>query len=143
LPLTKKISNGTHYTNQQFHFSFIYPDNLKLNSFTNPGGGEVVLIRASTTSEKGIQIIMQPFNEPQTTSITVDRIHHDVPEMTVVKSNEVTIDDIGKGIMFYDGTSVSAKEQIWFVAKDILYQVTVTPTYVNTAKQIIDSWKFE
>lgn len=151
MKMSYKISPGAAfsgptktYTDATYHFSFDYPESFLLSSFDNPSGdGEVILLRTSTTTEQGIQVLVSPFGEPETTALTLDRIHKDVPSMITDNSQEITVGDSGKGVLFMDGVASTSKEQIWFIAKDNLYQVSVSREYVELMNSIISSWKFQ
>lgn len=140
---TSTPNTGKMYSDPDYHMSFYYPDQMQITSFTNPDNSKVILIKASSTIDQGIQIVVQTLNEPETTTITKERIQHDVPSLGIFSDKDIVVDNIGKGIEFYDGTSTTSQKQAWFVANDVLYQLTSTPEYVDTLDSVIRSWKFD
>lgn len=136
------MSNDTKdYSNSVYSFSLKYPVNLKVSEFrSSDDSGDVVRI-GEEDQAVGLQIFITPFDEDLTT-LTVDRIKQDVPSLTVLDPQDVTLGSNGKGVAFMDGTGTTSNRQIWFVADKHLYQVTAPASFDGTLKSIMNTWTF-
>lgn len=140
-----KVSSQTGtletYTDETYHFSLKYPADLKVSSFRNPDdSGDIVLI-AGQTAGTGMQVSITPFDE-DTNVLTVERIKADVPNLTIIAPQDVTLGTTGRGVAFFDGSGADAHRQVWFVANKYLYQITAPVSFDGGMKEILNSWTF-
>lgn len=141
LPTSPAKTGSALYTNDAYRFSLKYPAALATSTFSTPDGtGDIVLIDDNKTG-LGMQISITPFDE-NITALTVDRIKQDVPDLTILESQDVLLGSSGKGVAFLDGTSTSANRQVWFIAGQHLYQITAPVAFDQQLKDVLNSWVF-
>ena len=128
------------YVNDTYGFSFDYPAGLATSTFaTADGNGQVILI-ADSLSGSGLQIVITPSNGPQL--ITAELIERDIPDITVLDPQPITVGGSGKGLSFLDGTSTAANFQVWFTADGFFYQITAPVGFKPTLEKILGTWQY-
>src|SRR3990167_10120897 len=86
-------SSNNQYKNDQFGFSFGYPEGFNISDFDD-GGGKIILVKnvgssVSNNSDNGFQIFIAAFDEPG--PITKERILKDIPDMVIVGEQYIDI----------------------------------------------------
>lgn len=129
------------YTHPGYHFSFSYPKDWKVSSFSE-GEGEVVLAQ-DAEKKSGFQIFISTFDETETV-LTKERILQDIPSMTIDDPKEITLEDGIKALIFLGSDpSLGKTREIWFIFKGNLYQIMASANIDDLMAKIMTTWKFE
>jgi hypothetical protein len=90
-----------------------------------------------------VQIIVSPFNE-DLHALTQDRIHQDVPDMTISDSQPIQIGENYTGLAFKSDNEAfgGASREVWFAFRGNLYQISTYDRLDPLLKKIFATWKF-
>lgn len=130
------ISPTGEYNNTTYKFTANIPAGFKVRS-VNPD-----LLVIENAKSEGIQISIAPYNDIST--LTVDMIKKDIPDMKITEAQEVEVGANYKGVAFksdnpaFDGAS----REVWFVFKGNLYQISTYARMDDVLKSIFATWKF-
>ena len=140
----ESIEVQPQYKNDQYGFSFGYPEGFNISDFDD-GGGKIILVKnvgssVSNNSENGFQIFIAAFDEPG--PITKERILKDIPDMTI--GGEQYIDIGGERALSFTSQDDLGNEtqETWLVHSGNLYQISVFPSFEKELLKIIKTWKF-
>jgi len=135
-PLTQTYKSDT------FRLSFKYPEGYSVREVS--GEGTVSILIENPKDGKGIQIQVSDYTDTDT-SITVERLSVDVPDMVVEEPQPINLSaGGGTGLAFesdnpdFGGSSREA----WFVVAGRLYQVSTYTQYDEVLKAVFSTWSF-
>lgn len=134
--------NAQEYKDAKHSFSFLYPKGYTSSLTSDPDGNDIIVIEDSE-KKTGFQVTVSPFDETES-NLTVERIHQDIPDLSIREPQEVLVGANGKGIAFlsdngnYDGNS----REVWFVYKGFLYQISTYASLDPLLKSVFSTWKF-
>src|SRR3989338_3330327 len=143
-------SSNNQYKNDQFGFSFGYPEGFNISDFDD-GGGKIILVKnvgssvsnisnISNNSEEGFQIFIAAFDEPG--PITKERILKDIPDMVISNEKEILVGG-ERALSFTSQDDLGNETQeTWLVHSGNLYQISVFPSFEKELLKIIKTWKF-
>ena len=138
-------SSNNQYKNDQFGFSFGYPEGFNISDFDD-GGGKIILVKnvgssVSNNSDNGFQIFIAAFDEPG--PITKERILQDIPDMAIVGAEYI---DIGgeRALSFTSKDELGGEtREIWIARGGYLYQITGYKNFEKELLEIMGTWKFQ
>jgi hypothetical protein len=126
------------YRNQQYHFSFYYPPNLKAHAFNEEGGAFTVAFQDPTANE-GFEVYVTPYSATQ---ITKARFKLDEPSGVMQEQADVRIDGV-RATMFYGNNAIMGDtREVWFIKGGLLYEVTTYKQLDAWLAEIMQTWKF-
>ena len=123
-------------------FSFSYPAQFTINSFTEENGAEVVI--AERSGKNGVfQIYIAPFDEEG--ALTKERISRDVSDMAIDDPQTALIgSEKTPALLFWGNDSTIGKtREVWFAREGYLYQVSAAAALDNVLTQVMATWRFE
>jgi len=139
---------AARYENDQYGFSFSYPEGFNISDFEE-GGGKVILVKNvgssvsnnSNNYENGFQIFIAAFDEPG--PITKERILKDIPDMTI--GGEQYIDIGGERALSFTSQDDLGGEtrEIWMVHGGYLYQIKGYKNFEEKMIEVLKTWKFQ
>ena len=131
------------YTNDTFHFSLSIPGNFVTRQLEADESGATTVLLESADQADGVQVVVTPFDE-DISSLTVERIQQDVPDLVITDPQPVQIGENNTGLAFksnndaFDGES----REVWFVFRGNLYQISTYERLDPLLKKIFSTWKF-
>ena len=133
------------YKNEQYGFSFGYPEGFNVSDF-DEGNGKVILVKKAA-SDNGFQIFISPFDESG--PITKERILKDIPDMIISNEKEILVGG-EKALSFTSkdelglpaGEAGGETREIWFVRSENLYQISAFSSFEKELLKILATWKF-
>ena len=139
---------AARYENDQYGFSFSYPEGFNISDFEE-GGGKVILVKNvgssvsnnSNNYENGFQIFIAAFDEPG--PITKERILKDIPDMKIVGEQYI---DVGgeRALNFTSQDDLGGEtREIWMVHGGFLYQVKGYKNFEEKMIEVLKTWKFQ
>ena len=146
----ESIEVQPQYKNDQYGFSFGYPEGFNISDFDD-GGGKIILVKnvgssvsnisnISNNSEEGFQIFIAAFDEPA--PITKERILKDIPDMVISNEKEILVGG-ERALSFTSQDDLGNETQeTWLVHSGNLYQISVFPSFEKELLKIIKTWKF-
>lgn len=135
-PLSQK------YRNESLRLSFSYPEGYAVREVSGEEGG-TILIENPDDSGRGIQIAVTPYTGTDT-SITLERVQEDIPDMQVEDAQPVSLGAAGEGLAFRsDNESFGGNSrEVWFVVAGRLYQISTYAAYDKVLQAIMGTWTF-
>ncbi len=126
------------YRNEMYSFSLIYPEDLSVVERFQFGGA-VTITYENIKGEKGFQIFIVPYNEPQ---VSLERFRIDMPSL--IQKDLVSIDvDGAVGASFYGfDENLGETKEVWFINRGFLYEVTTLKPLESWLNEIIKTWEF-
>jgi len=135
-----KIDLENTFEDVQNRFSFSYPEDYTLVNQGIIDEGETILVQKKGDSS-GLQIYITSFDELGT-SLTVERIQGEIPEVEIRDARDIDIDGVKIGITFVHGNDKDAMREVWFAKNGFLYQISAFLKDDNAVQQILSSWNF-
>jgi hypothetical protein len=139
-----QAAGGTTYTDPQLRFSFAVPPGYRAHALgADANGTESVIVESDASSAGGLQISIAPFDEDLAV-LTAARIMRDVPGIEIADATDVRIAPGITGLEFasdnpaYDGAS----EELWFVYRGALYQLSTYRSSAALLATIWSTWKW-
>lgn len=116
-------SQAMIFTNQNPNFSFSYPAGFSVTRLNDPVAGENIVFQ-NAGRDVGFQIHFEPYDEDADTTITVDRLARDLPEMKVKDAREVWIGNgaAARGLSWI--AEDTGTREVWFIFGGTLYQIS-------------------
>jgi len=135
---------AARYTHPQLGFSFEKPEGYTVGSLPGENGTITLVVQPSHAagSKEGFQIIASSFDG--SFDLTPATIKKELPGTAVVNPQKIVLDEIGKGIMFSSNNEAFGGKsfEIWFTAKNYVYQITSYADFAAQLQAIIGTWKF-
>ena len=138
-------SSNNQYKNDQFGFSFGYPEGFNISDFDD-GGGKIILVKnvgssVSNNSDNGFQIFIAAFDEPG--PITKERILKDIPDMVISNEKEILVGG-ERALSFTSKDELGGEtREIWIARGGYLYQITGYKNFEKELLEIMGTWKFQ
>ena len=138
-------SSNNQYKNDQFGFSFGYPEGFNISDFDD-GGGKIILVKnvgssVSNNSDNGFQIFIAAFDEPG--PITKERILKDIPDMVISNEKEILVGG-ERALSFTSKDELGGETRgIWIARGGYLYQITGYKNFEKELLEIMGTWKFQ
>lgn len=131
------------YTNDTFRFAISMPGDFEARELAADDNGATTVLLESTDRADGVQIIVSPFDE-DISALTMERIQHDVPDLTITDPQPVEIGENRKGLAFKSDNEAfnGASREVWFVFRGHLYQISTYDRLDPLLKKIFSTWKF-
>jgi hypothetical protein len=131
------------YSNDAYKFSLNMPDNFAARELPVDDSGATTILIESPDRTDGVQIMVTPFPEDLHT-LTADRIHQDVPDLTITEPQPVQIGDNYTGLAFRSDNDAfgGASSEVWFVFRSNAYQISTYGRLDPLLKRIFATWKF-
>lgn len=140
---------GMTYLDSDAGFSFMYPNGYTVQT-AGASSDRVVIVASRAGQNPSAQDVMifqlevKPWHDPAP-AITIERIHHDVPQIKVDDPQPVVIGGKIYGVAFI---SVSPDfqgyiRQIWFTVSGHLYQFTAPLTADSLLKSVMQTFTVE
>ncbi|MBY0294045.1 hypothetical protein K2Q08_01785, partial [Patescibacteria group bacterium] len=129
------------YRNERFHLSFNYPATYTVREVGS--GLETSILVENTSDNKGIQIFITPYKDTDTT-ITVERIESEVPDIEVTDPQPILLGTAGEGLAFRSNNEDFGGDsrEAWFIIAGNLYQISTYAEYDEVLKAIFATWSF-
>ncbi len=122
------------------NFSFNYPKEWAVTSFED-AEGETILLRDKTTGGD-VQLYIAPFDEE--TIITADRVKRDIPEMSILTSQQIEIGKAVSGVYFTTNKAgLGESQEIWFARDFFLYQISAVNTHPKVLADMVATFSFK
>lgn len=136
-PVEKSLTED--YVNSTYKFSFKMPEDF---SARESGSPEQKIILLENKQGEGIQILVSPFEDIKI--VTAEMMRRDLPDLKISDVKTVDIKDGYKGISFKSDNQsfAGASEEIWFVFRGNLYQISTFEKFGNVLKNMFATWKF-
>lgn len=126
------------YKNTAFHFSLLYPQNLQLREYKEPGGALTVTFQ-DVAAQQEVQIFVTPYGDAQ---ITDARFKLDEPSGVEVDPTNIVVDG-AKGTEFFSSApTMDDTRDVWFIKNGYLYEVTTFKELDSWLQQILQTWQF-
>ncbi|HVZ76271.1 MAG TPA: hypothetical protein VG934_03340 [Candidatus Paceibacterota bacterium] len=137
-PLVRDVPAGQNeYHNDAYHFSVLYPDNLKVAEQDN--GASATFTFEDDKNVQGFQLFVQPFSGTQ---ITDAQFKQDDPSGVRDDPQNFTLDG-ASGVAFYSQDHLLGDtREMWFIRGGFLYEVTTFKEQADWLDQIMQTWKF-
>lgn len=132
------------YTDPDYGFSFDYPDDLTIGKVPGEKGIAIIVQKTvSGLSTTGFQVSITPFDEPDQV-LTSDRIHRDIPDLTVGEPQEAVIGQNLHVLIFWgDDPGLGKTREVWMVRGGNLYQITAPAAFDKELAGILQTWRFD
>lgn len=126
------------YHDNDFYFSFFYPQELSINE-THNGTGTTLVFQSINPAE-GFQIYIIPYREQQ---ITEQRFKMDEP--SGVRTNVTNGLVAGAQAVAFYSTSAALGDtyEVWFIHNGFLYEVTTLKALDTWLQAIMITWEFD
>ena len=138
-PQTPRVTeNMFGYSNKDFHFGLVFPQNLKAKEYQEATGALTVTFQDPQTTE-GFQVGVGRFDG---TTIDTERFRLEEPSGVMKKPKEVMIAG-ARGTMFYGhNPTVGDTSEVWFIHGGYLYEVMTYKELDTWLAAIMSTWKF-
>ena len=139
VPATSHVTEDMlGYSNKDFHFGLLFPNNLRATEYKEQGGAFTVSFQDPNTNE-GFQVYVTPYNGKQ---IDTARFKLDEPSGVYQEPTDVVIDGT-QGTMFFSANTVMGNtREVWFIRGGFLYEVTTYKELDTWLAGIMQTWKF-
>lgn len=128
------------YTHPEFGFTVSAPEGFTAGSFPDGEDGNTTLIQNSAKNYS-MQIFVRPFAE--TSALTAERIHKEIPDMKMENPMEVKIGEI-PAVAFYTTSDSGLKtREVWFINNKNLFQISADAKFDNITGSIMENWRWE
>ena len=141
------FSDTAEYMNEKYGFSFMYPVEMTIKSYTEligEGGGarEVILLQRKDKST-GVQILITPFAKKEL-DITEGYIRSNIPDLEIEDPQVIQIGAKRSGLAFITVNKAfgGKSREVWFVYKGNFYQISTYTELDTLLREIFGSWKF-
>jgi hypothetical protein len=126
------------YQNTAFHFSLLYPQNLQLQEYKEPGGGLTVTFQ-DVAAQQEVQVFVTPYGDAQ---ITDARFELDEPSGVKIDPTNIMVDG-AKGMEFFSSApTMDDTREVWFIKNGYLYEITTFKELDSWLQQILQTWQF-
>ena len=126
------------YSNKDFHFSLLFPQNLNAKQYKEPTGALTVTFQDVNTNES-FQVGAVPFSG---TTIDTGRFRLEEPSGVMKEPKEVTVGG-ARGTMFYGyNPTMGDTCEVWFIHGGFLYKVITYKELDDWLAGIMRTWKF-
>jgi hypothetical protein len=130
---------GMHlYQNVRYHFSLIYPQELIVQEYAEPGDALTVTFTDAENTE-AFEVYATPYNDKQ---ITKTRFKRDEPSGVQDQPTDVMVDGVRATMFFGKNTIMGDTREVWFIRSGILYEVTTYKELDPWLANIMNTWKF-
>ena len=133
-----EVNLSQEYLNDEYGFRLKYPDDFIVNDQSDDIGNLIVINRPS--SDFGLQIYITVFDE---NVITTERIKKDLPDLEMIKPQNVIIDGKGKGLAFVMKDTETDRREVWVAFNGFLYQISTDLRYDRLLQRVLGTWKYE
>lgn len=124
------------YINEQFGFSFNFPDDFTVGQFPEGALAVVVLVQGETD----FQARITPFDEAG--PLTPERLRADIPDLAILNPQQVLI---GGGtipaLVFGSENAAGETLEAWFIFQGLLIQVTAPAGTDTLVGPILETWR--
>jgi hypothetical protein len=129
-----------NYENSKYHFSFKYPKEFKVTE-SHQEKSDVVTIQ-NTETGLGVQVVISSYGADE--DITKEKIHADIPDLTINSEQVIQIGTNRKGLAFLsDNPAFGGKSRdVWFIYGGNLYQISTYASQDALLKGVFSNWKF-
>lgn len=113
--------NHKKYSNSTFGFSLVYPKELSVTEYDEPGGAKTIVFQKGEEMY-GFQIFVTPYEKKE---ITKERIKSDIPSGIIKDPIEVVIGEGINALAFLSSnTAMGETREVWFIKDGNLFEVT-------------------
>jgi hypothetical protein len=126
------------YYDEAYRLSLFYPESLVVQK-TDEGSGASTITFQSPAEERGFQIFVVPYAEPQ---ITTEQFRKDAPSGVRKGLKDVMIDGATGASFYSENTALGETAEIWLIHGWYLYEVTTLKPLAPWLGDIMQSWKF-
>ena len=135
------MSGYKRYTNEDYGFSFQYPEDFTVNAFGAEKEGNMILVQGK--GENGFQIYITDFDE-DIPVITAARVHKDLPSLAIEQPQEAVLGaDLHALIFWSQNPEIGKTREVWIVHEGAVYQITAPAAFDTKLAKIVGTWKFE
>ena len=144
----EKISETVKtYQDPELGVSFEYPDNLTFQQFPQDDG--LVIVIQGNDGQNGFQAVVAPYEESE--ALSLDLIRDFAEDLTIKDEKEIALGEKGEVQAFSftlkdpseEEEDLATFNEIWFVRKGKLYQISSDPDFAPHMEKILQSFKFE
>jgi hypothetical protein len=127
------------YTNDTYHFSLVYPEELKVLEYAESGDARTVTFE-EVEGKKGFQVYISAYPDDQ---ITQERIQRDTRNTLEGTPQEAMVGDIRALIFFSRNPLFGRMREVWFIKNGYLFEVTTYADQDTWLAGIMQTWRFE
>lgn len=127
------------FSDDQFKFSFRYPDGMKTSAVEEEEGGRTILAQDEQT-KNGFQVFVAPYDE--TEPLAPERILQDLPDLVMEEVQMSKIDGAHAVVFVTNDPSLGKTREVWFAHGGFLYQVTSRMEFDRVLAEIMATFKF-
>jgi hypothetical protein len=126
------------YVSHLFRFSLQVPEEFGLIEFSE--GDTTTLVFESPGGERGFQIFVVPYKEPQ---VSAKRFNMDVPSGVRDEPREVMVGGVPATAFYSTNEIVGDTYEVWFIRGGFLYEVTTRKGLESSLNNLLAAWRFE
>lgn len=126
------------YRSTAYHFSLLYPKELKVTEHAEGGGAMTVTFQDINTVQ-GFQIFVVPYTESQ---VSETRFKMDEPSGVRKDVTNITIDGAVAAAFSSTNSALGETREFWFIHNGYLYEVTTLKPLDAWLGAILATWKF-
>ena len=127
------------YSNSKYKFFLKFPEGFQVREIVSEDTDTILI---ENKRGEGIQILISPFDDIR--SLTRDMIRKDLPELKTMNEQPITIEKVYQGLAFESDnpTFDGASQEIWFVFRGNLYQLSTYERFSSLLKSIFATRTF-
>jgi len=136
---TRGVGEGKRkYSNANFRFSLLYPENLVAKEYTEQGGALAVTFEDPHTYD-GFQIYVTPYAQDY---ITPQRFKSDEPSGVIREQTDAMVGGVRATTFFGKNALMDDTREVWFVHSGNLFEVTTYKDLDVWLGDIMQTWQF-
>jgi hypothetical protein len=135
------VENFEPYAHPRLPFSFVYPKGLRVSSFVEVNGSEVLVFEGDG-KRTGFQISVFAYDESG--PLTPKRIHRDLPSIIIQEPQTALIGEPQtSALIFWSHDAVVGRtREVWFIHGGMLYQVSSYAEFDPMLVRVMGTWRF-
>jgi len=126
------------YQNIAYRFSLLHPQGLEVKEYPE-GGNALTLTFQNVKEQKGFQIFIVPYEEPQ---VSEERFKRDLPSGVRANLTNIIVDGATGAAFYSANTLLGETREVWFIYGGFLYEVTTLKSLEMWLDSVMQTWKF-
>ncbi|MDP2704971.1 MAG: hypothetical protein Q8O71_01060 [bacterium] len=135
-----KPNENVLYTNEQYDFSFRYPQGLIFEEFEEKNGAHTIVFQKPDDVKTSFQIYITPYEE---STITGDRILYDASGPVTDLKEENIREDFLAATFISEAPILGKTREIWWLHGGYLFEVTTYASLDTWIRDIIKTVEFK
>jgi hypothetical protein len=138
-PITQPASNGQRrYENVAFHFSLLYPEDLRVLEYQEDGDALTVTFE-NQGDGRGFQVYVTPYESAQ---FTKEQIKRDTTSGVMKDPGDITVGGAKATAFFSTNAAMGDTREVWIVKDGYLYEIVTYRPFDAWLTEILTTWQF-